>query len=425
MTSLLIINGVRTPFCKMGASLADLDAVELGRSAIAALLTHTGIDPEVVDETILGCVGQPPEAQNIARVIALRAGIPESKPAMTVHRNCASGLEAITTAHAKMAAGHGGVFVVGGVESMTNMPFYFSRAAAGKFATLSRARSPIQKAGAAAAFRLADFTPVIGLKLGLTDPVSELNMGQTAEVLAREFHISREAQDAFAMRSHLRAVQAAPALAREIAPVYPGGANRTAVTADNGIRSDSSMEKLGRLPPMFDSKMGSVTAGNSSQVTDGAVALLVATEEAASRHGWQPLGRLVDYTCTGCDPKRMGLGPVRAIGELLHRTGVKLDQLDVIEINEAFAAQVLAVLKCLKDPVHARQAGLDAAPGEVDDFRLNPCGGAIALGHPVGATGARLVLTALRQLRDTGRQRALVSMCVGGGQGAAACLEVM
>lgn len=250
-------------------------------------------------------------------------------------------------------------------------------------------------------------------------------MGQTAEVLAREFHISREAQDAFAMRSHLRAVQAAPALAREIAPVYPGGANRTAVTADNGIRSDSSMEKLGRLPPMFDSKMGSVTAGNSSQITDGAVALLVATEEAASRHGWQPLGRLVDYTCTGCDPKRMGLGPVRAIGELLHRTGVKLDQLDVIEINEAFAAQVLAVLKCLKDPVHARQAGLDAAPGEVDDFRLNPCGGAIALGHPVGATGARLVLTALRQLRDTGRQRALVSMCVGGGQGAAACLEVM
>lgn len=425
MTSLVIIDGIRTPFCKLGTSLAGLDAVELGRSAVASLLTRTGIDPDVVDETILGCVGQPPEAQNIARVIALRAGIPDSKPAMTVHRNCASGLEAMTIAHAKMAAGHGEVFVVGGVESMSNMPFYFSRAATGKFANLSRARTFNRRLGAMTAFRPEDFAPVIGLKLGLTDPVSELNMGQTAEVLAREFQVTREAQDAFSMRSHLRAVQARTALAREITPVYPGGASRTAITSDNGIRGDSSLEKLASLPPLFDAKLGSVTAGNSSQITDGAVALLVATEEAASRHGWKPLGRLVDYAYTGCDPKRMGLGPVRAIAEVLRRTRSTLDSFDVVEINEAFAAQVLAVLRCLKDPGHARQAGLDHALGEIDDFRLNPCGGAIAIGHPVGATGARLVLTALRQLRDTGKARALVTLCVGGGQGGAAALEAM
>lgn len=425
MKTLFIIDGVRTPFCKMGTSLAEMDAVDLGRAAVSALLMKTGIDPSAIDETILGCVGQPANAQNIARVVALRAGIPIAKPAMTVHRNCASGLEAITTAHQRMAAGHGEVFVVGGTESMSNMPLYFSRSAATKFAALSRVRSFGQRIGVLSAFRARDFAPVIGLKLGLTDPVSDLNMGQTAEVLAREFSISREAQDAFAARSHLRATQAAWALQHEIAALYPGGTNRTAVNADNGIRSDSSMEKLAKLPALFDSQNGSVTAGNSSQITDGAVALLVASEEAVSRHGWKPIGRLVDYAFTGCDPARMGLGPVRAIDAVLHRANAKLDAMDVVEINEAFAAQVLAVLKCLKDPVCARRAGLDEALGEIDDHRLNPCGGAIALGHPVGATGARLVLTALRQLHETDKKRALISLCVGGGQGGAAILEAV
>lgn len=423
MKTLFIIDGIRTPFCKMGSTLADFDAVELGRAAVSALLTKTSIDPNAIDETIFGCVGQPANAQNIARVIALRAGIPVAKPAMTVHRNCASGLEAITTAHQRMTAGHGDVFVVGGTESMSNMPLYFSRSAAMKFSMLSRARGFGHRLSAMSRFRARDFAPVIGLKLGLTDPVSELNMGQTAEVLAREFNVSRDAQDAFAARSHLRATQAAWAVAHEITPLYPGGTSRTAVLADNGIRSDSSMEKLARLPTLFDPQNGSVTAGNSSQVTDGAVALLVASEEAVTRHGWKPLGRLVDYAFTGCDPARMGLGPVRAIDAVLHRAHTKLDAMDLIEINEAFAAQVLTVLKCLKDPASARRAGLDEPLGEIDDHRLNPCGGAIALGHPVGATGARLVLTALRQLHDTDKKRALVSLCVGGGQGGAAILE--
>jgi acetyl-CoA C-acetyltransferase/acetyl-CoA acyltransferase len=200
---------------------------------------------------------------------------------------------------------------------------------------------------------------------------------------------------------------------------------KTVVSTDNGIRADSSLEKLGRLKPLFDNVAGTVTAGNASQVTDGAVAMLVASEEAAAAHGWRPLGRLVSYAATGCDPMRMGLGPVRAMDVALHRSGWKLRDADVVEINEAFAAQVLAVMKCLADPASARRAGLEAPLGELDPAKVNACGGAIALGHPVGATGARLVQTALDQLHATDAKRAVVSLCIGGGQGMAACLEAM
>lgn len=420
--SLVIIDGIRTPFCRAGTSLGDLDAVELGRTAVSALLTKTGIDPHVVDETILGCVGQPAHAQNIARVIALRSGLPESKPAVTVHRNCASGMEAVTTAFDKLAAGHGEVFIVGGVDSMSQMPLYFSRPATEKFSQLGRSKSLGQRLGVMTQFRPADFSPVLGLKLGLTDPVSEMNMGQTAELLAREFRISREAQDAFAMRSHLNAVRAKEQLAREITPVY---LKRETVTADNGVRPDSSLEKLAKLPPMFDRRFGSVTAGNSSQITDGAVALLVTSESKAEQMGWKPLGRLVDYAYTGCDPKRMGLGPVRALDALFHRTHAKLSEMDVIEINEAFAAQVLAVVKAVQDRECARRCGLEDPLGELDPAKLNLRGGAIALGHPVGATGARLVLSVLHQLRDNGQRHGVASLCIGGGQGGAVQLEAM
>jgi acetyl-CoA C-acetyltransferase/acetyl-CoA acyltransferase len=419
--SLVIVSAARTPFSRAGTNLAHLDAVELGRHAVSSLLTRTGIDPMLVDETILGCVGQSADAMNIARVIALRAGLPESKPAMTVHRNCASGLEAITLAHAKMCAGQGEVFVVGGTDSMSNMPLYFSKPAMAKFAAMSRARDLKGRALAALNFRPADFAPVIGLKIGLTDPVSSLNMGQTAEVLAREFGITREMQDVFAMRSHLRATQSNHLLSQEIAPVL----GRNVISADNGIRADSSLEKLGKLKPLFDTLTGSVTAGNSSQITDGAVAMLVATEEAAAAHNWKPMGRLVSYAATGCDPTRMGLGPVRAMDAALHRSGWKLGDADVVEINEAFAAQVLAVMKCLADPASARRAGLEAPLGELDPAKVNASGGAIALGHPVGASGARLVQTALNQLHATDSKRAVVSLCVGGGQGMAACLEAL
>jgi acetyl-CoA acetyltransferase family protein len=419
--SLVIVSAIRTPFSRAGTDLAHLDAVELGRHAVSSLLTRTGIDPMLVDETIFGCVGQPPEAMNIARVVALRSGLPESKPALTVHRNCASGLEAITLAHAKMCAGQGEVFIVGGTESMSQMPLYFSKPATAKFANLGRARNLKGRLMAAMRFRPDDFAPVIGLKLGLTDPVCAMNMGQTAEVLARELAISREMQDAFAMRSHLRATQASHFLNQQITPVH----GKKTVSVDNGVRADSSLEKLARLPILFDPLCGTVTAGNASQVTDGAVALLVASEDAAAAHGWTPLGRLVSYAATGCDPVRMGLGPVRAMDLALQRAGWRLGDADVVEINEAFAAQVLAVLKALSDPTSARLAGLEAPLGEVDIGKVNTCGGAIALGHPVGATGARLVQTALLQLHATDARRAIVSLCVGGGQGMAACLEAL
>ena len=421
MKPLYIVKTTRTPFAKAGSSLAGLDAVDLGRAAVTSLLTQTGLDPAALDEILIGCVGQPPGAQNIARVIALRSGIPYSVPAVTLHRNCASGLEAITTAHQRLNAGLGDLFIVGGTESMSNMPFYFKGAAIKKFTQLNRARNLMQKVSGAVRFRPTDFAPLIGLQLGLTDPVSELNMGQTAELLAREFQISREAQDAFAMRSHLRAAASHELRSREISPVYPPGGEPA--LSDNGIRPDSTLEKLAKLRPIFDPRYGSVTAGNSSQVSDGAVALLVCGEEALTRHGLNPIGMLTHYTATGCDPARMGLGPVRAMDALLQKSGYRLSDFDLIELNEAFAAQALAVLKAITHKDAARQAGIDAPLGDLDPARVNPCGGAIALGHPVGASGARLVQTALSQLHENHGQRALVTLCVGGGQGVAACIE--
>jgi acetyl-CoA acetyltransferase family protein len=421
--SLFIVAGVRTPFCRAGSTLAHLDAVDLGRAAVTSLFTRTGFDPSEVDETILGCVSQPAHAANIARVVALRSGIPVAKPAMTVHRNCASGLEAITTAQEKLAAGQGEVFLVGGTESMSQMPLLFRQQAVDKFARLNRARGFSNKASAAAAFRPSDFMPLLALKLGLTDPVADMNMGETAELLAREFHITREQQDAFAMRSHQRAAAAHLGLQDEMAPVLSFRQKVEAVTQDNGIRHDSSLQRLAKLSPLFEPRTGTVTAGNSSQVTDGAVALLVCSEKKAQALGLQPLGRLVSHAYTGCDPSRMGLGPVKAMELALHHAGWTLKDADLVEINEAFAAQTLAVVKAITEKTFALQAGLSAPLGELDESRLNPQGGAIALGHPVGATGARLILSALLQLRRTHQKRALVSLCIGGGQGGAVCLE--
>ena len=285
---LVVVDGVRTPFCKAGSSLASLAADELGRVAVNALLLRTGLDPALVDEVIFGCVAQPVDSANVARVIALRAGIPQSVPAVTVHRNCASGFESFTDAYERMVAGKGSVFIVGGAESMSQVPLLFKQSTANKFAALQRSRSQMQKLGALAAFRPSDFAPRIGLKLGLSDPVSGLNMGETAEVLAREFAISREAQDAFALRSHQRAIAAREKLAQEITPVYVRG---KAITEDNGPRENQSEKALAALKPVFDRKFGTVTAGNSSQITDGAVALLVMTERKAAELGYTPLGQ--------------------------------------------------------------------------------------------------------------------------------------
>lgn len=400
---LVVIDGVRTPFCKAGTELATLGADELGRIAVDALLTRTGFDPALIDEVIFGCVSQPPEAANVARVIALRAGIPESVPAVTVHRNCASGFEAFTTAYERMAAGRGSVFLVGGTESMSRVPLLFRDETARKLATFAKSKTAKHKLTALSDFRPADFSPRVGLKLGLTDPFSGLNMGETAELLARENNITRVTQDAFAIRSHERAAEAEARLADEICPVYLGP---KPITGDNGPRSDQTPAVLAGLKPVFD-KYGTVTAGNSSQITDGAVAMLVATEERAAALGFKPLGALSGYAYAGCDPARMGLGPVHAIDRAAKITGLMPADADIVEINEAFAAQVLAVLQRVPVP----------------EEKVNVNGGSIALGHPVGATGARLILTSLMELERRNARRALVTLCVGGGQGGAIWLE--
>ena len=419
MKPLHIISAIRTPFTRAGTVLAGQDAVDLGKAAVSALLTRGGFDPQVVDEVIFGCVGQPAHAQNIARVIALRSGIPEARPAMTVHRNCASGLEALTTAHAKMCAGQGEVFLVGGTESMSNMPLYFSRQAAEKFGTLGKARGIGQKLGALTSFRPADFAPIIGLKLGLTDPVVEMNMGETAELLAREFHISRDMQDAFALRSHQRAAaaQAAGKFDAEIVPlnvtIKVGEGSTVKETSivfkvDEGVRRDSSAEALAKLKPAFAMK-GTVTAGNSSQTSDGAAALLIMSEEKAKALGLKPLARFVSFAVGGVPPEVMGIGPVAAVPKALKYAGMDLKDIDLIELNEAFAAQGLAVV---------RELGMD-------EEKVNVNGGAIALGHPLGCTGAKLTVQIIHELQRQGKETGLVTMCIGGGMGAAGIVQLV
>lgn len=423
---LVIVDGVRTPFCKLGSDLAALGADELGRVAVNALLTRTGLDPALIDEVIFGCVAQPTEAPNLARVIALRSGIPESVPAVTVQRNCASGCEAVTQAQEKISAGRGTVFVVGGVESMSNIPMLFKPAAAEKFTRVARARTFSRRVRSFAGFRPGDFKPRSGLQLGLTDPVCGLNMGETAELLARECDIPRAEQDAFALQSHQRAFAARELLAEEICPVFPSTTSSATTLHDNGPRESPSLEALAMIKPVFDRQHGTVTAGNSSQVTDGAVALLVMGESRAAALDFSPLGALAGYAYAGCEPSRMGLGPLFAIARAEQETKMTVADADLIELNEAFAAQTLAVLKCARSETFARNILHRPRPlGEFPAEKLNVNGGAIALGHPVGATGARLVLTSLKELQRRKARRALVTLCVGGGQGAALWLERM
>ena len=423
-----IVDGVRTPFAKMGTAFAEADAAELGRVAVAELLAQTGLDPATIEEVIIGCVAQPADAANIARVIALRAGVPDTVSAVTVHRNCASGFESVTQAAEKMLVGRGDTFLVGGTENMSLVPLLYSPEAAKKFTALSRAKTFKDKLGVAATFRPVDFKPRIGLQMGLSDPVSGLNMGQTAENVARDFGITREDQDKFALGSHLKAVAAKDKLKEEITPVYlPKVRNGQAyLDEDNGPRKGQTLEALAKLKPVFEKVSGSVTAGNASQITDGAVALLMMTEKALKASGLTPLGKLVGFQYAGCDPTRMGLGPVHAIHKAEQRDGLGLKDADLIEVNEAFAAQVVGCQRAAKDAKYCREKlGRDGALGEIPDEILNVNGGAIALGHPVGVTGVRLVLTALKELHRRKARRALLSLCVGGGQGGALWVETV
>ena len=425
-TSLQIIDGIRTPFCKFGTSLARESAADMGAQALKQLLARTGIDPRRVDHVITGCVGQPAGDANLSRVIALRSGLPESIPAHTVHRNCASGLEALTQAQQMADAGEGEVFLVVATESMSQYPLLYHPKTAEKFGMLARAKTPMQKIKAAAAFRPMDFAPKAALRMGLTDPTCGLNMGDTAENLARDFNISRKEQDLYSLFSHKKAVAAKNRLRDEMFPYIPNSAKKKAllVEKDNGPRKQQSRAALTKLKPVFDRKFGRVTAGNSSQITDGAVALLVMTGAAAKKARKASLGSLLHSSYVGCQPSRMGLGPVYAIDDAEKKTGLGLQDADLIEINEAFAAQVLAVAKASRSPQFCEKELNRKEPlGRIPGSRLNVNGGAIALGHPVGATGARLVLSTLKELHRRKAGKALVSVCIGGGQGAALWLE--
>jgi acetyl-CoA C-acetyltransferase/acetyl-CoA acyltransferase len=420
---MVVVEGVRTPFCRMGTSLAEMTADDLGAVAVKALLAKTGLDPATIDEVIMGCCGQPAEAANVGRVLALRGGIPNHVPAITVHRNCASGCESITLAYEKMCAGVGDTFIVGGCEAMSQFPLYFQRSAQMKFGELGKAKTLPQKLGAMASFRPADFTPRITLIMGLTDPVSGMGMGMTAEVVGRENGITREMADDMALKSHLNALAARDRLREEITPVY-APPKFAAVRDDNGPREGQSIQALTKLKPVFERKTGTVTAGNASQITDGAVAILVMSEEKAAALGYEPLGVLVGYAYAGCDPARMGLGPVYAVAKAEKRCGLKLADADLIELNEAFAAQALACIRLAQDEAFCKkELDHDGPLGEFPEEITNVNGGAIALGHPVGCSGARISLTLLKELKRRGLKRGLATLCVGGGQGAALWFE--
>jgi acetyl-CoA acetyltransferase family protein len=376
----------------------------------------------------VGNVAQPPEAANIARNIALFAGVPESVPAFSVQRNCSSGMQAISDAWYRIQAGHGTTYMTGGVESMSQIPLLWNKSAADWMGKLFKAKTMGQKLKLFSQIKGGFFKPVIGLMLGLTDGYCGLGMGQTAEILAKEFKITRTEQDEFAMVSHNRAEKATKEgiLAQEIMPISAPPDYKKMVSNDNGIRNGQNMEALGKLRPAFDRHNGTVTAGNASQITDGAAMILVMEEERAKEMGYKPIGKIKTFAFAGLDPKRMGLGPSYSTKLALKNAGMEMKDIGLVEINEAFAAQVIANLRIFEsDSLSKKYLDLDKAIGAIDPQILNVNGGAIALGHPVGSSASRLIITLLKEMNRRNVETGLATLCVGGGQGAAFILESM
>lgn len=426
MRAPVILAVCRSPMVRAGTELAGVPAKEIARQVVRALLDGSGVPAEDVDEIVLGNAGTPSDAPNIARVVGLMAGLPEWTPGLTVHRNCASGLEAVIQAADRVASGSAQLVVAGGVESMSRIPMELPPEANSWFLRWAKSKTFGAKLSALFALRPRTIAPHSALVRGLVDPVCGLDMGMTAEVLAREFAISRDEQDSFALESHGRACAAAKAgfFDDEIAPIYVGPRFERVVTRDIGPREGQSLEALAKLKPVFDRQNGTVTAGNSCQITDGAAAVLVASEAKAAALGLRPLARIRSHATVGLAPSRMGLGPALSIPLALDRARATLADVARFEINEAFAAQVLACLRALESPEFAREElGLSHAVGTIDRARLNPNGGAIALGHPIGATGARLVVSLVAELHRAGESLGVASLCVGGGQGSAIVLE--
>ncbi len=429
-----IIDGARTPFLKSRNRPGPFAASDLATAAGKALLVRQPFEPTELDEVILGCAAPSVDEVNIGRVAALRMGCGQKVPGWTVMRNCASGMQALDSAIANMLSGRSNLVLAGGVDALSRVPLIYSEAMVVWFSNFMAARTPLQKAVMFLKLKPTQLlAPVIGLMKGLTDPYVGLLMGQTAENLAYRFGIDRLRMDEYAARSHARVIRAQESgffndahdgLAAEVAPIYDD--KGTLYKDDDGVRKDSTVENLAKLKPFFDRKYGNVTAGNSSQITDGAAWLVLATKEAVKRHDLRPVGRIVDSQWAGLDPAQMGLGPVHASTPILKRHGLKLNELDAWEINEAFAAQVLACLAAWKEDKYCREElGLEGAMGEIDMEKLNVDGGAIALGHPVGASGARIVLHLLHTLKRGKGSRGMASICIGGGLGGAMLVEAL
>ena len=418
-----VVDGSRTPFLRARGKPGPFHASDLAFQAGRALLYRQPFSAGEFDQVILGCVMPGPNEVNIARVVALRLGCDQQVPAWTVQRNCASGLQALDCAAQDIASGRSELVLAGGTESMSQAPLLFSNAMVNWFSAFNGARTTGARLKAMAAFRPGFLKPVIGLLCGLTDPIVGLNMGQTAEILAHRFAISREAMDGYALRSHQRLEQAQQnGHLKEIETIYDHEGKFHA--SDDGLRADSSMEKLAKLKPAFDRPFGKVTAGNSAQISDGAAWLILASEEAVGKFDLPVLGRIRDSQWAGLDPSQMGLGPVHAMAPILTRNKLDSGDIDNWEINEAFAAQVLACLSAWQDEAYCREElGLEGAFSAIDEERLNIDGGGVAVGHPVGASGARIVLHTLKTLQRSGGRRAMASLCIGGGQGGAMLVE--
>ncbi|WP_018228119.1 acetyl-CoA C-acetyltransferase [Methyloversatilis universalis] len=425
LPEVFVVDGARTPFLKSRNTPGPFAAADLAVAAGNALLARQPFAPDRLDEVILGCAAPSADEANIGRIAALRMGCGDRVPGWTVMRNCASGMQALDSAMANIQRGRADLVLAGGVDALSRAHLLFSDAMVRWLSQWYAAKSLGQRAALLTRFRPAMLAPVIGLIRGLTDPVIGLNMGQTAENLATRFGITRTQMDFYAMRSHQRTTRAVDEGAfGEIAALT--GSDGTLYAEDDGLRRDSSVERLAKLRPVFDRRQGRVTAGNSSQVTDGASWLLLASRRAVDQYGLKPLGCIVDSQWAALDPAQMGLGPVHAATPILQRHGLGLNDLDAWEINEAFATQVIACIEAWASGDYCReQLGLSQALGTLDERKLNVDGGAIAIGHPVGASGARIVLHLLHVLRRQGGGRGMAAICIGGGQGGAMLVETV
>ncbi len=427
MKKVYVVDGARTPFLKAKGKLGPFSGGDLAVGCGRPLLARQSFSPTEFDEVIVGAAMPSADEANIGRVVSLRLGCGDKVPAWTVMRNCASGMQALDSAYVNILAGKSHLVLAGGCDAMSHAPLLYGPKMVNWLADWYAAKSFGQRAGVAVQFRLAYLAPVIAILKGLTDPIVKLTMGQTAEIVAKRFGITRQMMDEFAAVSHQKVLAGrAAGHYGEIEPLIDSAGN--VYMEDDGVRTDSTPERLTKLRPVFDKTYGNVTAGNSSQVTDGAAMLILASEEAVAKHNLKPLGAIIDSQWSALDPAEMGLGPVHAITPMLMRNGLGLNDLDALEINEAFAAQALGCLAAWESDAYCKdKLGLDAPAftklGKFDRSKFNVDGGAIAIGHPIGASGARVVLHALKVLERTGGKRAAASLCIGGGQGGAMLLE--